>query len=457
MTQAISGEKPITIEGQKYRIRTQVVYQDGLGTSGTLSTTQPIRYVVQYLPEKSTLNPVPDWTNLGERDTTNQNNWIFTNVAGAGFRRELIKNGANSLTKSLDDATSNALSKSSGLTKQQADQILQVAPNVAPTVVDPNQPTSQSLGGAPPEPIKIDEIESDYIEDEYENLVYPTGLKDYGQDFITFSAIAYGTREFAPSANAYLLTPGLGERKTKIKIRGSVTLPIQPSITDNNTVQWGGEDLNAISAAFSSLSYAAANNPSQAVSDFITEVENQLKKDSSISPAVRLYLAGKAVGVNGLLSRVGGAVLNPNLELLFQGPQLRPFNFNFRLSPRDNDEATQVRKIIRYFKQNMSVKTTADNIFLKAPNVFDIKYVRGKSIDRNGKVINPIDPHPSLNKIKRCALVSCSVDYTPDGTYMTFADSSATMTSYSISLQFQELEPVTERDYKRLDKSTIGY
>lgn len=296
-----------------------------------------------------------------------------------------------------------------------------------------------------------EEIESDYIEKNYEDLRYPIGIRDYGQDYITFSAVTYGRRSFSPSANANSFTPGIGNR-TEEKINGSVTLPIQPSITDTNTVQWGGEDLNAISAFAASLSYGAMDNTGQAVSDAISSAEDILKNNANISPAVRMYLAGKAVGVNGLLSRVGGAVLNPNLELLFQGPQLRPFNFNFRLSPRNKDEATQVRKIIRYFKQNMSVKTTADNIFLKAPNVFDIKYVKGRSKDGN-----EIDPHPSLNRIKRCALVSCSVDYTPDGTYMTFADANATMTSYNITLQFQELEPVTERDYKGLDKNTIGY
>ena len=30
--------------------------------------------------------------------------------------------------------------------------------------------------------------------------------------------------------------------------------------------------------------------------------------------------------------------------------------------------------------------------------------------------------HPGLHKIKTCALTSCSVDYTPDGSYMTFED-----------------------------------
>ena len=55
--------------------------------------------------------------------------------------------------------------------------------------------------------------------------------------------------------------------------------------------------------------------------------------------AILASLAGEAVGVQGLLSRATGTVLNPNLELLFQGPQLRPFTFQFRLSPRKATEA----------------------------------------------------------------------------------------------------------------------
>ena len=151
-----------------------------------------------------------------------------------------------------------------------------------------------------------------------------------------------------------------------------------------------------------------------------------------------------------MLSRVSGAIVNPNLELLFQGPTLRPFNFTFRLSPRDNPEATQVRKIIRAFKQYSAVGTASGGLFLTTPNVFNIQYIS----KRNGNEEN----HKSLNKIKTCALKSVSVDYTPDGSYMTFNDEARTMTSYNLTLQFQELEPVTTKDYKPLtDKSIIGY
>ena len=95
----------------------------------------------------------------------------------------------------------------------------------------------------------------------------------------------------------------------------------------------------------------------------------------------------------------------------------------------------------------MSVKNSDVNLFLKAPHVFQIKYHLAGGKD-----------HPSLNRIKLCALQSCNVDYTPDGSYMTFNDPGATMTSYNLTLQFQELEPVTEKDYNDLnDINTIGY
>ena len=126
-------------------------------------------------------------------------------------------------------------------------------------------------------------------------------------------------------------------------------------------------------------------------------------------------------------------VVNPNLELLFNGPQLRPFNFDFRLSPRSKPEAEQVKGIISFFKKGMAVRKVTGGLFLKAPNVFKIVYRNGNN--KNAK-------HTSINKIKICALTSCTVDYTPDGTYSTFYDEEATMTQYGLRLQFSELEPI---------------
>ena len=52
----------------------------------------------------------------------------------------------------------------------------------------------------------------------------------------------------------------------------------------------------------------------------------------------------------------------------------------------------------------------------------------------------------SINKIKECALIGFDVNYTPQGSYMTYED--GTMASYNITLAFKELVPIYYEDYK---------
>jgi hypothetical protein len=149
------------------------------------------------------------------------------------------------------------------------------------------------------------------------------------------------------------------------------------------------------------------------------------------------YFAGQAVGAN-IFTRSTGKVINPNLELLFRGPQLRSFNYSFRFTPRDPDEAKTVKAIIKHFKKHMAVKRSNAGLFLKTPDVFKLQYIY-----LNG------DQHRFLNKIKPCALTNFNVDYTPDGSYMTYKDGS--MTSYSVTMQFSELAPIYEDNYDNSD------
>jgi hypothetical protein len=277
----------------------------------------------------------------------------------------------------------------------------------------------------------------------YENLFYPQDLQSNRQDRIKF---VMGRKSGSSIKTDFSAGKQAIERKEDFKsIEGSVTLPIQPGISDSNTVDWSGATLNAIQA------YAAASSMQMIGSSSVTdlasqagtilgEIAKEITTDGNYSQALKTYFAQEAVGAQNLLSRTSGAIINPNLELLFNGPSLRPFAFTFRLSPRDSKEAEQVRKIIRFFKQGMSVKTSSSNIFVQSPNIFKINYL---AYDNEG---NSID-HPSINRIKTCALLSCDVDYTPDGSYMTYSDDSRTMTSYQLSLRFSELEPIFDNDY----------
>ena len=304
-------------------------------------------------------------------------------------------------------------------------------------------------------------IEGRRFRKQYGHFAYPEDLRSNKQDRVKFTqkytegtiidaTISAGQKPF--------------QRKVK-KVRGSVTLPVVSGIEDTSSVKWDGTTLNPIQALAGAGAmgvFEQVRNSKKMSDGFnagvgaIREIKNQLAEGtvgSDLASAINVYLAQSAVGAQGLLSRTTGAILNPNLEMLFGGPQLRSFAFSFSLSPRDADEADQVRKILRFFKQGMSVKTSSSNVFLKAPNIFDIQY---QTFNTEGEEI----VHPSINMIKTCALTSCNVRYTPNGTYMTYEDPYRTMQAYQVTMQFGELDPIYDSDYSELDKDrdqVIGY
>ena len=305
-------------------------------------------------------------------------------------------------------------------------------------------------------------IEGRQFRDTYKNLHYPEGLGSNRQDRIRFTQKYTQGRKINVTFGS---DQKIFQRDPEIKIDGSVTLPIVTGIGDRNAVDWKDESLNPIQAlaaggAVSVFEGIRNNGVEQTFKDaqgMFQSAKGDFAKNadvgSDMAKAINVYLAQQAVGAQGLLSRATGAILNPNLEMLFGGPKLRSFGFTFKLSPRDASEASQVRQIIRFFKQGMSVKTSSSNVFLQAPNVFDIQY---QTFNSDGNLID----HPSINFIKTCALTSCDVQYTPDGTYMTYEDPFRTMTSYQLTLNFGELDPIFDDDYTDLDDNddqVLGY
>ena len=150
----------------------------------------------------------------------------------------------------------------------------------------------------------------------------------------------------------------------------------------------------------------------------------------------------------GLLSRASGSVLNPNLELLFGGVNLRSFTFDFDFAPRNVEESNVVKQIIRIFKQSMAPKTGSNTsgagLFIDAPNIFLLKYKTGSR------------DHPYLNKFKPCALTSMGMNYTGSGSYTTYADK--TPVHMKLNLSFTELNPIYNEDYKGIPLSQgVGY
>lgn len=278
------------------------------------------------------------------------------------------------------------------------------------------------------------------------NLRYPADIQIEHQDVIRFNMLKYEPRNINESANQGLGSFGERSNFTSRTI-GSVLLPIPAGISDTNAVNWGSDEMSPLEKSLAEIANSVITGGAEAgTSTAETQVQNVQENSGAVKTGIAAIFTSQAIGKSNILSRTKGAVFNPNMELLFSGPTLRPFGFTFKLSARGTKDREQIRQIIRFFKQGMAVQRTISTLFLKAPHTFKIQYLH-KSKD-----------HPYINQIKECALLSFTVNYTPEGNYMTFAD--GLMTSYEITMQFQELEPIFNDDYYQLDKnqdSVIGY
>ena len=265
----------------------------------------------------------------------------------------------------------------------------------------------------------------------YENLVYPTTLRRSDNDRLKISVLPPLESE--------------SERKgNKGKAIGSVTLPPPGKITDNNKVDFKSGTLNPLELALAEagLGLLLDDNP-EALQNATKQF---LDGTNDLKTVVSGLFVGKAINksADAILSREAGAIINPNMQLLFNGPTLRPFNFNYKMSPRDRGESVQVQKIIRMFKQSSAVQRTDTNFFLRSPNRYRLEFkTRGDS------------DHRFLPKIKTCSLLGFGVDYTPENSYMSYENSS--MVSYNLTFAFQEIEPVFNDQYSQFDDLDIGF
>jgi len=257
---------------------------------------------------------------------------------------------------------------------------------------------------------------------------------------------------------------------------GTILLPIPSDLKDSNNVKYDSSELNGLQAVGAQFVEGAAKQVTDLGLGALTgdttkqntAIKNLLKEGKGAISDVLEGVGGGAdnflgkrfasqiVGLFGgnvtasqLLARGNGEIINPNMELLFGGPTIRNFRFNFKMTPRNEKEAEQIKLIIRAFKRNMAPQAEggtvgSGNFFLKTPNVFNLRYRTG---NRN---------HPFLNRFKQCFLSDMSVSYTGEGIYSTYDD--GTPVSMILDLSFKETQPIYDVDYdERPGTEAVGY
>ena len=141
---------------------------------------------------------------------------------------------------------------------------------------------------------------------------------------------------------------------------------------------------------------------------------------------------GTAAGGMAALQRKTGLAPAPLQEMIFEGIDYRTFNYNFKLTPRNREEAQEIKKIIDTFTFHMLPEKlgTGSALVFRVPSEFTIRYMyRGQE-------------NRYLNTLTFCALTDMKVDYGGGEKYVTYRPDfdGAPPVSTTVSLTFQELE-----------------
>ena len=344
--------------------------------------------------------------------------------------------------------------------------------------VNKNEPDAQSVSTAVryPADLSID-VDSDYVLFEFFEYVPPFGkgiqgqiagdLSDNVERLLRAAIPGFGlawdagqgisksigidtAKSRASEALALYNQSNNDERFYEKTSRSTLVMYMPQDISTGYRTQWSGKKFSNV--ARGALVTAGSDN----ILEMITEAGTAVARDKEkVIPNVAnkmiresiTKITGEDISADEVFSSTRGVIVNPNVEMLFNGHDMRNFSLTYKLVPRNATEATNIKKIINTFRA-AALPNFADgdeitfgqdlNIaqnFIKVPNVCKISFMRGGGLN------------PDVPQYKMCAMTQVDINYTPDGTYATYKD--GTMVAYELQLSFQETKLIFSEEVEK--------
>ncbi len=233
--------------------------------------------------------------------------------------------------------------------------------------------------------------------------------------------------------------------KKETQTQKSVVLYMPEDISTGYKANWSGKSFSNIGAA--AMSTFGAGDFGQLAAGTIDSVGtalDQLLPNIGVKTVQGIVskVTGEQLSQNDIYGGTQGVILNPNVELLFGGHDLRNLQLKFKMVPRNAKEAANIKQIINQFRRAMLPSFGSDTklegfggavqlggrsieqSFIQVPNFCKISFMRGGGLN------------PDVPQYKMCAITQVDINYTPDGTYATYEDGS--MVAIELSVAFQE-------------------
>lgn len=332
-------------------------------------------------------------------------------------------------------------------------------------------------------------VEGDYLESEFA----PTGRVDY----LRIQRFRINYTE-SPSGYGGSNLPGNNLSTTLDQSIAYLSMPQNLATNygaDYDQVQMGG--LGVMAAQMGGAIMNGGNTADQITSALQSAASSAFPEIAFNKGASITQNLGAAVGMNtgvtggALQALTKGRIMNPFTEQVYNGIPFRNHNFTFKMFARNKKEAESILSIINYMKMGtmpqlgdadsngnslsqgtsgsgssrqtnantngFSATSTGSTInatgrFLRVPDRFALEFVR---LDPKSDTITRL-PHYRFHP---CVCTNVSVNYTPDGQYVSFKDAIADLTmddttggtqllvpAVEMTLQFAETRIMTQDD-----------
>jgi hypothetical protein len=146
-----------------------------------------------------------------------------------------------------------------------------------------------------------------------------------------------------------------------LSIAGAIRLPIPNNLIDNQSVTYNTEPMGAAAgSAFNELSKGSTG---------------------SIADTAQGVILGAAQGIyktaTNSATQLSGTAINPFLTVFFESPAFKEHTFTWKLTPRNDQESTRLKDIIKKFKASMLPSLAGSRIpggqLFSYPDVVEIK------------------------------------------------------------------------------------
>lgn len=328
------------------------------------------------------------------------------------------------------------------------------------TTISFNQPNAQKVSYRYPN--KLYETETDYVKFEFFKYKPPftgstTAQVTNGGEDVTFTN--NGSLDFYNSSVINLQPDP--ELKT-------IFMYMPEDLSTSTSAEWAGKGFTNTATDILKVAGNAigGSGPAQTADAIGKALGRLTQRGASVGASLLVQgmnaLPGGITGdvnIQDVLGGIGGVILNPNTELMFGGFGLRKFTLDFKMAPRDEAEAKDIRAICNTFKKASlpSYSVTPDDIWKKTINFFNpngkdnedsnSNYIGIPSLCQVTFMSGP-NPHAYVSQFKTCAITSVDINYTPDGAYATYGGGGGEKSpvATSIQLNFQETKLVFRQE-----------